>query len=494
MIKVFEKVKKEFFNCFESLFFGFAILDLSGNFLQVNEKICDLFSCSKKELLHKRLSDFFPLKEREFYAQKVKEMICEKLPLNMFEAHLFQKNANPTALFIMALHEDEEKRSSYLSLQVFETPLKKNPSSDLLNEDLFRNVFENAPIGIVIASPEGKILLSNRSFNDFLQYSSTEMRRMTVADITHPHSLKGSKKAISNLRKDLINKILLEKKYLRKDKKIVWGMLSASKYKNPSGDALYNIAQIIDIEEQKKMERDLHLKSLEREFLTQKLLSAHEEERKKIAGEIHDELGQLLTTLKIEIACVKKACYQKKNSDTCPLHEKHSSNSFQNISYLLDETINTVRRITSNLRPPLLDNLGLAEAITYHFDSFKKIFEGNCSLEISENFPTTSINLSTALFRIFQEALNNILKHAKASQVLASLKLKSKKIILQVQDNGIGISRKKKNKPTCLGILGIKERTAAYNGNVFIGPPKDKKGGNLLKVSIPLSNTILRKT
>jgi two-component system sensor histidine kinase UhpB len=208
-------------------------------------------------------------------------------------------------------------------------------------------------------------------------------------------------------------------------------------------------------------------------------LSAHidtvkEKERAHIAREIHDDLGGNLTAIKMALALLTRRMPQ----DDASLKEKADY-----VELLVDRTIETVHRIAGDLRPGILD-FGLVAAIDWQAKEFEKQLGIPC--HFSSNKPEIDLDLdhATALFRIFQEALTNIAKHAKASEVDVKLVRASRYVRLEVSDNGVGINAADRAKPKSFGIRGMVERSMAMGGSLSVsGAPK---GGTIVAIRVPL--------
>jgi two-component system sensor histidine kinase UhpB len=199
-----------------------------------------------------------------------------------------------------------------------------------------------------------------------------------------------------------------------------------------------------------------------------------EKERAHIAREIHDDLGGNLTAIKMALALLTRRMPQ----DDPSLKEKADY-----VELLVDRTIETVHRIAGDLRPGILD-FGLVAAIDWQAKEFEKQLGIPC--HVSSNKPEIELDLdhATALFRIFQEALTNIAKHAKASQVDVKLARTARYVRLEILDNGVGINAADRAKPKSFGIRGMAERSTAMGGSVSVGPAP--KGGTLVAIKVPL--------
>jgi PAS domain S-box-containing protein len=189
------------------------------------------------------------------------------------------------------------------------------------------------------------------------------------------------------------------------------------------------------------------------------LQTAREKERTTIAREIHDEFGQSLTALKLDLAWLAKRL---------PEDEPELSGKVASMAELIDTTMELVHRIATELRPGLLDDLGLAAAIEWQLQEFARRTELDYELQIDDEITGLNHDLETAIFRIFQEILTNITRHAMASQVKVRLESRFDKLMLQVSDNGIGISPAQVNNPKSLGLIGMRERAHSWGGTLAI--------------------------
>jgi len=202
------------------------------------------------------------------------------------------------------------------------------------------------------------------------------------------------------------------------------------------------------------------------------LISIREEERAHIAREIHDELGQVLTGLKMEVTWLAKRLKDK------PLIEKTDS-----MCALIDSSVQTVRKIATGLRPEMLDDMGLVAAVGWQAKEFQKRTGIRCRAKLPSE-SKFDIDISTTMFRIFQEILTNVARHARATRVDIDLALAEDHVSLEVVDNGVGIQDDELHAKKSLGLLGMQERALLFGGDVRItGSPGH---GTRVSVTIPL--------
>ena len=203
-----------------------------------------------------------------------------------------------------------------------------------------------------------------------------------------------------------------------------------------------------------------------------RLQSVREEERTRVAREIHDELGQVLTGIMLESASL---------IHELPSGAKQQSNRAEYIMKLACETIQTVRRISTELRPEILD-LGLMAAVEWAAKEFQSRTGMNCRLDLPEDNIVIDQERATALFRILQETLTNVARHANATQVNVRLAKEEGTLILEVHDNGKGINKEELLAGRSLGILGMRERALLLGGGLTIsGAPGE---GTTIEVRI----------
>jgi signal transduction histidine kinase len=187
------------------------------------------------------------------------------------------------------------------------------------------------------------------------------------------------------------------------------------------------------------------------------LQTARETERTHIAQEIHDEFGQALTALKMDLSWLSRRL---------PADEPRLAKRVGTMSKLIDSTIQMVRRVATELRPGLLDDLGLVAALEWQAEEFAERSGIDCELHIEQEEIVLHQDLATALFRIFQESLTNVARHAQATEVHVALEDSPHEVVLIVRDNGKGITKDQVSAPQSLGLIGIQERAHFWGGDV----------------------------
>jgi signal transduction histidine kinase len=214
-----------------------------------------------------------------------------------------------------------------------------------------------------------------------------------------------------------------------------------------------------DITERKEAEEELLRSRQELRSLSVHLQDKTEEERASLAREIHDELGQALTALKFDLSWL---------SERLPRGEKTLLEKMKSMVKLIDTTIKGVKRLATELRPGLLDDLGLIAAMDWQMAEFRERTGIKCKGTFVPEDLVLGKNMDTAVFRIFQELLTNVARHARATKVTVSLKEDGGILELRVRDNGSGIRGKQFSSSKSLGLIGIRERVHYWGGDVKV--------------------------
>jgi signal transduction histidine kinase len=230
-----------------------------------------------------------------------------------------------------------------------------------------------------------------------------------------------------------------------------------------------------ELSEREKIEVELEYSREKLSSLSTYLQAAREDERKMIAREIHDELGQALNTLKLRVAMLK---------DDIPDGDTQSIIKISQINELIDNVITVVKRLITELRPQLLDDLGLSAAIEWYVTEFEKNSGIKCFIFFEKEQFSFNPDLNISIFRIIQESLTNVARHSMATKVDISYYETENSIIFSIIDNGIGIKQENLSGSHSFGIIGMKERIKYWQGDIsFLG----KDTGTTITVTIPKS-------
>jgi PAS domain S-box-containing protein len=235
---------------------------------------------------------------------------------------------------------------------------------------------------------------------------------------------------------------------------------------NAEGKPARLVGGIRDITERRQAEEALKNSRRQLRALSARLQSAREEERASVAREIHDELGQMLTALKLNLDWLERKIGEREQDQSLnPVLDRVVESG-----EMIESAIHTVQRIATELRPGVLDHLGLAAALQEEARRFEKRSGIACEVQLPADALTLPREVNTAIFRIFQEALTNVARHAQATSVRARLDAEGERVRLQVEDDGRGIRPDAVADSRSLGLLGMRERASVLGGDVAIEP------------------------
>jgi PAS domain S-box-containing protein len=338
------------------------------------------------------------------------------------------------------------------------------------SEEKWRSITENSADHIMLLDKETNILFSNKTFPD-----------LTLNDVVGKSAYSLIPKPFINVARNCFSNVLntgkqdsYETEYQTKNNETKYFSVRVGPVFK-SGKVVAMVSSSTDITKRKIIENSLKESYARLRSLAERLQMIREEERASVAREIHDDLGQSLTALKMDISWLQK------NPD---MDRAKRTEKFNTILDLTNSTIQTVKKIASDLRPGVLDDLGLISAIEWQKDEFESRYRIKCKLAINKKDIQLTEKVSIAVFRIFQETLTNIARHSEASRVDVKLDfLENKKLILEIHDNGIGIDSEIVRSPKSFGLIGMKERVNILKGTMeIIGMPSK---GTLVRVIMP---------
>jgi two-component system, NarL family, sensor histidine kinase UhpB len=347
------------------------------------------------------------------------------------------------------------------------------------SERHFRSLIENSFDAIALGKLDGTIVYASQSTQRVLGYSAEEIVSRSALDLFHPEDRNTLLQSLAQHPQTPGERVLAHFRARHKDGSWRWiEGVGVNLFSEPSVEAI--IVNYRDITERKHSEEQLQSSHDQLRGLSAHLQSVREEERTQIAREIHDELGQMLTVLKMDLSLLQRKLEDARTNGT----SVESKQEIQAMSSLIDSTIQSVRRIATELRPEILDELGLKDAIDWATETFQTRTGIKSKFRSSLNEVNLDRDRSTAVFRILQEALTNVARHANATEVITTLERIDHDIVLQIQDNGKGITEHESSGAKSLGLLGMRERSLIIGGTVDIIGETGK--GTTVNVRIPI--------
>jgi len=276
-----------------------------------------------------------------------------------------------------------------------------------------------------------------------------------------------------------ITQYQLEKRFIHKNGRVIWGLTTITLVFNAEGMPQFAVGTIEDITERKKTESALVESETRFRNLAMHVEKIRENERAKIATDLHDDLGQMLTALNMDVAWLK--CSLK--GESTEISEKLSS-----VSSIILDSINRIHTLSAELRPGILNDLGIAAALEWQLEEFRKRTHAIYNFNYEPDDIVLSQEVSIQLFRIVQEALTNIARHAEATQISLELIQDKVSVVLILKDNGKGITNEEIQDSHSFGIIGMRERVRTLGGEFFISGSKGK--GTMLNIHIPQITTL----
>jgi len=463
-----EKVKiktAELTGIFERITEGFIALDKNFCYTYINKKAGEMIDRIPATLTGKYIWDEFPdaIGSSTYHAitnamneQQYKHNIDYYPPLDLWQENHVYPSPDGLSIFIRDITEQMRANEKIEK--------EKNFSNSLIN---------SLPGILYLFDSTGKMMRWNKNFESVSEYNTEEISKMHPIDF---FDVDEKEYIVSRIQEVFVKGVSdAEANFFTKSGKKVPFYFTGTLIMLDEGPCLIGMG--IDVSEKVNAENDLKNSYDQLRALASHLQDIREEERTSIAREIHDELGQQLTGLKMDIAWLSR----KIGKDDDDITQKINSTL-----QLTDETVRTVRRIATELRPSILDDLGLIAAMEWHSTEFEKRFSIETTFFTELNSLDLETDVVTALFRIYQESLTNVLRHADATKVSSSLVLKDNRLMLQITDNGKGFDINSIEDKKTLGILGMKERTLIIGGEYEI---KSSPGnGTSITVSIPFNH------
>jgi PAS domain S-box-containing protein len=351
-------------------------------------------------------------------------------------------------------------------------------TADLVeSERLYRSTFDAAPVGIAHVGLDGQWLRVNQRLCDLLGYSREALQGMAAQELQQSEQGAGEAESFRQMAAGTLDRhVVDEQRYRRHDGSFVWARVNMSVHRDAEGQPQHFISVIEDITEMKRAEQERRAFSEQLRNLAAHLVSVREDERTRISREVHDELGQSLTAVKMDLAWLE---------GRLPRSNSQMRTRIRSTQQLADSVIQSIRRISTELRPAVLD-LGLAAALEWQVQEFQARSGIQCTVRVLTQEVVAS-NASTAMFRIFQETLTNVARHANATRAEVVLQKQRDRLVLLIRDNGKGFDQADPSVSKSLGLLGMRERAALLGGRVNVTSTPGK--GTTVTAWIPLPSS-----
>lgn len=465
-----EESEKKYRLMFESNPYPMWVYDVETlAFLEVNDSAVYQYGYSKEEFFEMTLKDIRPIEDIELLMSNISQGSSGR-EISGYWRH---KKKNGEIIFVEiishSVYFQNKKARLVLSIDVTEK-VNVEKAKELLTlerDKLLKRLqlqFDTMPIGLIVVNKDANIVEWNPSAEKIYGWLKDEALGKKMIGFIIDRS---EKKFFESFTRQILNSDKTESSIQNNIAKngrriLIEGYFTA--LRDDNGDYLGYMAMMRDITEIKKAEEELMKSREDFRALAGYLQKSREEERLMIAREIHDEVGQVLTSLKMNLSLLNREV----EADQENINAKSVAGELKSMSGIIDRSVVKIRKLITQLRPEILDKLGLVPAIEWQINEFEENSGLKCSFSTNYEDEEIDKEISLVIFRVFQEALTNILRHAKAAKVDVELLNAQKKIMLTVADNGIGIKPKSTEEPKSFGLLGMQERAFLVGGKVDI--------------------------
>lgn len=450
---------------FEQAAVGIAQVAPDGRWLRVNRKLCEIVGYSQDELLAKTFQGISHPDDLNTDLEQVRRMLAREIEFYWMEKRYIRKDGSIVWVRLtVALIWIPDGRPDYFISVVEDIQVRKEAEAARIeSETTYRSLFDNMLNGLAHCrmvfdngEPRDFVYLDvNGAFTTQTGLKDVVGRRVTeVMPGIHEHD---PELFASCARVAMTGQPERFETYVNS-----LGMWFSISVFSPRRE--HFVVEFDVITERKQAEVALHQSKAQLHALAARLQAVREDERTRIAREVHDELGQLLTGLTMDMVWLQKRLPQVGDPDL----RQAMGDKLAGVGQMTDTMIRTVQEIASDLRPSILDNLGLASALRFEAGRFQQRTGLACTVDLPAEAPKLETERSTEVFRIFQEILTNVARHARAGQVSIRLAETAAGSILEVRDDGRGITPEQEADPRSLGLLGMRERAARIGGEIDV--------------------------
>jgi len=453
--KALHEAERKFRDIFENASEGIFQSTPEGRYIAANPALARIHGFdSPQELIRDRndISQIYVDPERQ---EEFKRLLEEQGAVGGFEHQIFRKDGSKIWISVNARAvRDEQGEIRYYEGTAQDISERKRAEEAVReSEERYRELFENAKDALYVHDLGGRYTSFNRAAEQLSGFTRDEILGKHFSNFVAPGSLKDVRENFCK-KLDEEGETIYEIDLITKDRRRVPVEVSSRLiYENGKPIGIQGVAR--DITDRKRAREALRTYS-------QRLIEAQEAERQVIARELHDEVGQVLTVVRINLESLKRSA---ETGSPPP--------AIDDSLVIVDEALSRVRELSLNLRPSVLDNLGLSSALRWYVDRYAR--RSGIVADLSSNLEEGSrlrVELETACFRIVQEALTNVVRHAQATHVLVSLKQSNGNLDLKIKDNGVGfnVDALLKDSPPAwaLGLRGMEERAVAVRGRLKI--------------------------
>ena len=360
-----------------------------------------------------------------------------------------------------AAREVERLLTTIREREEIESTLRQRRDELRASEERWRSVFENSAIGIVLAEPSGKMVETNRAFQELVGYTNQELKALTYADITPEADVVRGAEVVDELLSGRKREVQIEKRYRHKDGRLIWVRATGTVIPGDDGSPRYMLGLVENVTGRKNAEQELDASVSQLRALAGRLMQTQDEERRRIARMLHETTAQNLAAVKMHLSRLNRTASHLSDAERDALVESIS---------LAEQSMTEIRTLSYLLHPPFLDDTGLVSALRWYAAGFAARSGIAVDLDLPESFERLPLDTETALFRIVQESLINIHRHAESETACIRLRRDGQTLVLEIEDRGQGIPEASLKDiisgggAAGVGITGMSERVEQLGG------------------------------
>ncbi len=449
----------------ESALVGIYVLE-NGRYTYVNPAMARVFGYSVSEMTGMTPREIVQSCDHAMVCENIHRRITGQVRAMQYEVRGRHKDGSTRDVEVYGTTVVTQRGPTLVGTLIDITDRKRAEMALRQSGELNRSIFEQAAVGIAQVGLEGRWLRVNDKLCEILGYSREDLMQLTFQDITCPEDLDSNLNFLRQAMSGDIKTCSMEKRYIRKDKSLVWANVTVALVRNEFPQ--YFITVVEDITGRKQAELELH-------ELSGRLITAQEKERAWLAKELHDGLSQNLALLAIDLDQLGKHPPEKPTQVSARMEK---------LSTRVKELAEDVHQLSHGLHPSVLETLGLVTALKgfcRELEHSKKLAIRLITCDVPQMLPN---ELALCLYRVAQEALQNVVKHSGAKQATVEINVAGGEIHMRIADNGKGFDLHSNTITDSIGLIGMRERIGLLHGQIRW---ETKPGhGTTVQVRVPI--------
>jgi PAS domain S-box-containing protein len=462
---------------FEQAPIGIAITDLEGHFLTINQRMKRILGYTEEDVSKRNIWEIVHSADRARIDGLWADLIGGRIDHFTAEKRIVRSDGEVRWVACNAALVRPPLGGPSFTIELADDITERKRVDEALREreELLEAIFEHAPIGIAITDMDARFLRVNPRYQRMLGYTEEELYRLTGWDVTYADDAETNRKLRDELFAGKLEDFSWEKRYIRKNGEVLWAQNTVTLIRDAGGAPRYAMALVEEITMRRLADAAIHATAGKLQALTRRLVELQETERRDIARELHDRVGQTLTAMRINMDMIRTHLAEHDDA----LIRQRNDDSLE----LIESAFKSVENVMYELRPPMIDETGLIAPLQW----YAKKFAARTGIEVEvrgDESRRFRPDAELALFRIAQEALNNVARHALARRVALELHETGPHVVLTIEDDGVGFDRENEQAEKAgYGFITMRERAEAVGGEFEACSAKGK--GTRITVKVP---------